>query len=105
MGSILISRNSHSWSHVGAHEQPINERAWTLQEALLTHRLLMFTDTNVVWRCQTSFRPDFFENHGSIIERHGETLTGHPGGFATRDLDVGIRLCLYQEDPGLAYTH
>ncbi|KAF2867399.1 heterokaryon incompatibility protein-domain-containing protein, partial [Massariosphaeria phaeospora] len=51
---------------------PLNERAWTLQEALLTPRLLIFTALNMVWRCQTKYEPDFCESLATYTWRHEE---------------------------------
>jgi hypothetical protein len=36
------------------HPDPVNARAWTFQERLLSHRLLDFSTTQIRWRCQTS---------------------------------------------------
>jgi hypothetical protein len=50
-GSILLSKMElTSWTF-----QPINNRAWTLQESLLTPRLLIFTGINMFWQCQVKF--------------------------------------------------
>ncbi|KAH7070471.1 heterokaryon incompatibility protein-domain-containing protein [Paraphoma chrysanthemicola] len=35
--------------------EPINERAWTLQEALLSPRMLMYGRLGMFWRCRSSF--------------------------------------------------
>jgi hypothetical protein len=81
MGSVLIMEDTHSWSEVVSRRQPLNERAWTLQEALLTPRLLIFTDLNMVWRCQNKYEPDFCENIGAYSWRHQRErndVTSHP---------------------------
>ncbi|KAE9373668.1 HET-domain-containing protein, partial [Stipitochalara longipes BDJ] len=57
MGSVLVSKGEGQWYTMRSQEQPINKRAWTLQEALLTPRLLIFTSLHMVWRCQSGFRP------------------------------------------------
>ncbi|KAF2726773.1 HET-domain-containing protein [Polyplosphaeria fusca] len=38
--------------------QPINERAWTLQESLLARRLLIFPGSGVYWKCDTICQSD-----------------------------------------------
>ncbi|KAK1715946.1 heterokaryon incompatibility protein [Colletotrichum lupini] len=38
----------------GAHGEPINKRAWTLQEAILSNRTLHYTTNELVWECNTS---------------------------------------------------
>jgi hypothetical protein len=35
---------------------PITNRAWTLQESLLSSRLLIYSGTQLLWRCKTSFK-------------------------------------------------
>jgi Heterokaryon incompatibility protein (HET) len=80
MGSILISDTSVSWAAVSSHRQPINERGWTLQEALITPRLLIFTKLHMVWKCQTDYRPDFNQNSRDSRERDrdGDGLLNSP---------------------------
>jgi hypothetical protein len=35
----------------GEHTEPINKRAWTLQEAILSNRVLHYTSNEMVWEC------------------------------------------------------
>lgn len=44
--------------HLDEVEDPIFSRAWTLQESLLSTRLLMYGKTQLLWRCITSFEKD-----------------------------------------------
>ncbi|KAK1566291.1 heterokaryon incompatibility protein [Colletotrichum navitas] len=37
----------------GSHAEPINKRAWTLQEAILSNRTLHYTSNELVWECNT----------------------------------------------------
>ncbi|KAK6855264.1 heterokaryon incompatibility protein [Apiospora arundinis] len=37
--------------------EPLNRRGWSLQESLLTPRLLIFTDHMTVWKCNEGFQP------------------------------------------------
>ncbi|KAK1991929.1 heterokaryon incompatibility protein [Colletotrichum falcatum] len=37
----------------GSHAEPINKRAWTLQEAILSNRALHYTSNELVWECNT----------------------------------------------------
>ena len=82
MGSVLISHQSVSWAAVGADRQPINERGWTLQEAIITPRLLIFTKLNMVWKCQTDYSPDFNATSRDSRERRrdgdGDGLVNSP---------------------------
>jgi hypothetical protein len=79
MGSVLIADSSPSFASVAAHQQPINTRGWTLQEALLTPRLLIFTKMHMVWKCQTGYQPDFNATSRDKRERRGGE--GGPWGF------------------------
>ncbi|KAL7932076.1 heterokaryon incompatibility domain-containing protein [Trichoderma chlorosporum] len=69
MGSVLISESSSSFASVAAHQQPINTRGWTLQEALLTPRLLIFSNMHMVWKCQDGYQPDFHATSRDSRER------------------------------------
>ncbi|PTB47615.1 hypothetical protein M431DRAFT_526026 [Trichoderma harzianum CBS 226.95] len=69
MGSVLIADSSSSFASVAAHQQPINTRGWTLQEALLTPRLLIFTNMHMVWKCQNGYQPDFHATSRDARER------------------------------------
>ena len=69
MGSILISDMSSSFAAVGARQQAVNQRGWTLQEALLTPRLLIFTNIHMVWKCQSGYQPDFAASSRDSRER------------------------------------
>ncbi|KAM4066594.1 heterokaryon incompatibility protein [Hirsutella rhossiliensis] len=56
MGSALISKTC--WPTVGGRLQPINKRAWTFQESLLAQRLLIFTEMNMLLKCNRGFHSD-----------------------------------------------
>jgi hypothetical protein len=49
VGSIQISPQDT----IDLWQEPLYSRAWCLQENLLSPRLLLFTDTEVVWQCQS----------------------------------------------------
>jgi len=55
-------------SQVTPDDEPINHRAWTLQERLLSHRYLSFGTEYMTWQCQTLTRV-----------RHPETEMGDHG--------------------------
>ncbi|KAK5660285.1 hypothetical protein OQA88_12825 [Cercophora sp. LCS_1] len=38
------------------HHDPIVDRAWTFQESLLSSRCLVYSTTQMVWRCRTAFK-------------------------------------------------
>jgi hypothetical protein len=79
MGSILISRDSvseHPWDV--QNEQPINKRGWTLQEAFITPRLLIFTGFNMIWRCQTKYEP----SSKSIVYPSGSSNSLRESGWS-----------------------
>ncbi|KAF7175044.1 hypothetical protein CNMCM7691_005512 [Aspergillus felis] len=58
MGAVLVSHSSTSFESLGARPQPINTRGWTLQETILTSRLLIFAGIHMIWKCQSGFLPD-----------------------------------------------
>ena len=60
------------------HQQPWNQRAWTLQERLFSRRVLYFTEEQMIWQC----RSRFFAEDGQF------TWLGKPGGtqMVKRDL-------------------
>ncbi|KAF2179059.1 HET-domain-containing protein [Zopfia rhizophila CBS 207.26] len=70
LGWALISEASRHWPTIAGHLQPINERAWTFQESLLTRRLFIFTKTTMLWRCievkqiQDPYVYDYPPQHG-----------------------------------------
>jgi hypothetical protein len=47
-----ISLHLQSYSRVD--QEPLNRRAWTLQERLLSPRVLPFGSQELVWKCQTT---------------------------------------------------
>ncbi|KAH8648340.1 heterokaryon incompatibility protein-domain-containing protein [Tricladium varicosporioides] len=81
-GTVLLAGvNSEEWEKATEPKRKasINHRAWTLQESVLATRLLIFTDANMVWKCQDGFQPDFESAPpGAYIEldwsRHGRWL-------------------------------
>ncbi|KAH8896973.1 HET-domain-containing protein [Thozetella sp. PMI_491] len=59
MGAVIIATGSSSFATVGAHQQPINNRGWTLQETILTPRILIFAGIHMIWKCQSGYQPHF----------------------------------------------
>ncbi|KAK8085533.1 HET-domain-containing protein [Apiospora hydei] len=47
--------------------EPINKRGWTLQESILTPRLLIFTGLTTVWSCRTGFQPNNLTTSGEDL--------------------------------------
>jgi len=48
-GNIIV-QESHRYD---ARSEPINQRAWTLQERLLSPRVLVYSTSQLMWQCQT----------------------------------------------------
>jgi len=46
----IIVQESHRYD---ARSEPINQRAWTLQERLLSQRVLVYSTSQLIWQCQT----------------------------------------------------
>ncbi|KAI8663821.1 HET domain-containing protein [Fusarium keratoplasticum] len=50
--SLRLIRSTHLYTGTAYEKSPWKRRAWTMQESLLSRRLIMFTDDEVFWRCQ-----------------------------------------------------
>lgn len=56
------------------HKSPLSNRAWTLQERLLSQRTIHFTTSRVIWECQSKLETEDLlvlgpEDFGSILTR------------------------------------
>ena len=51
---MLRQLDPDRWTFYDPLEDPINERAWTLEERLLSPRRLIFSKNHVRWLCETS---------------------------------------------------
>ncbi|OCK76401.1 HET-domain-containing protein [Lepidopterella palustris CBS 459.81] len=51
IGKIVLSESRSFWD-LG---DKISERAWTLQEAALSNRMLIYTHSQMLWRCRSRF--------------------------------------------------
>lgn len=54
------------------HKSPLSTRAWTLQERLLSRRVIHFTQSRVIWECRSRFETEDLlvlgpEDFGSIL--------------------------------------
>jgi hypothetical protein len=60
MGSVFLSGFTTAWECAmePKNKTSINYRGWTLQESALSPRLLLLTNTNMVWKCPHGFQPD-----------------------------------------------
>ncbi|KAF6830263.1 heterokaryon incompatibility protein [Colletotrichum plurivorum] len=57
----LLRKHRHTamiWSNVDSRDQPLNRRAWTFQERLMSRRILHFTTREMMWECN---RPSEYE--------------------------------------------
>ncbi|KAE9374007.1 HET-domain-containing protein, partial [Stipitochalara longipes BDJ] len=50
MGTIILQTPKH---YIKPEDEPLNKRGWTLQERLLSPRLLIYGITDLYWECQT----------------------------------------------------
>ncbi|GKT60890.1 het-domain-containing protein [Colletotrichum tofieldiae] len=48
LGSVLL------YNELGPDSEPISTRGWTLQESLLSNRMVIFSSNQLFWRCHTS---------------------------------------------------
>jgi Heterokaryon incompatibility protein (HET) len=60
LGSLIL----HQWMTTRPAPEPINSRAWTLEERLLSPRVLVYSSIQVLWECQDGMKmlgPNIFE--------------------------------------------
>ena len=89
----ILSRDDHDGSNAVFFEtielyspstEPVNTRAWTLEERLLSPRLLMFTRQGLIWQCQE--RHESYEyGQDPAIGLHGGSLGRLQIPFETSD--------------------
>ena len=48
-GSVRLNR----WQFADIYDEPLHKRGWTLQEHLLSRRILLFSKHELLWRCAT----------------------------------------------------
>ena len=53
IGSVVLTEDQFSVQSRGQRREPIEERAWTLQESFLSPRMLVFGSRGVYWSCRT----------------------------------------------------
>ncbi|KAL9109522.1 MAG: hypothetical protein Q9227_005857 [Pyrenula ochraceoflavens] len=58
-GKFVATYIHHTWHHQGT--LPWETRAWTLQELLLSRRIIFFNEYHVTMRCQSEYFSDLFE--------------------------------------------
>jgi hypothetical protein len=51
LGSVLVFNRRETMEFTDRRSQPINDRAWTLQEGWVAARLLVFAGMSVFWKC------------------------------------------------------
>ena len=56
-------------------DEPIMSRAWTLQENLLSHRVLIYTSTDIWWQCDASMMSKNYPGGPSSLPRLGVGLS------------------------------
>ncbi|KAH7397470.1 heterokaryon incompatibility protein-domain-containing protein, partial [Pyrenochaeta sp. MPI-SDFR-AT-0127] len=61
--------------------EPIERRAWTFQETVLSHRLLIYSSSQLLWRCHSAFevtgghlRWQEYEYHAPILSFHNPDI-------------------------------
>lgn len=78
LGSISLQPYLSDWNE---DEQPLNLRAWALQERLLSRRVLIYGTTHMVWDCNSQYKTF----GGPRLRRHSmprlpDILVGDDGG-------------------------
>ncbi|KAF2121176.1 heterokaryon incompatibility protein-domain-containing protein [Lophiotrema nucula] len=61
-GNILMNDQTSTWARGRGSPEPLNQRAWTLQESLLSKRLLIFPKRGIFYRCRAGCRSDNMKN-------------------------------------------
>lgn len=57
-GFRFIAASPSFWDLLSAGRSPWATRAWTYQESRLSRRMLIFSEDGVLWKCQSSERPE-----------------------------------------------
>jgi hypothetical protein len=91
IGTVLFTLHDyyHSKSSETAENNPLEKKGWCLQEFLLSPRLLIFSNLDVVWCCQTSrtYTDSYFSRTGFSLNRLPAGIFGRPTiGQATRNI-------------------
>ncbi|KAK4553610.1 hypothetical protein LTR86_009406 [Recurvomyces mirabilis] len=80
IGTLLLRPGDHVWS---AWTEPLNDRAWTLQERLTSPRNLIYGRQQLIWQCDTSQYGDggldnfFVSPRVDIGQRRMQVLLNH----------------------------
>ncbi|KAH7255326.1 heterokaryon incompatibility protein-domain-containing protein [Fusarium redolens] len=69
IGTVYLSGNPYQLDH------PLDKRGWTLQEYMLSSRMLIFSDYQLLWQCQeTELQSVTGNNAGIEYQQHLESL-------------------------------
>lgn len=60
------------------HAKPLNKRAWALQEALLSPRVLSYSNTDIIWRCQSEGLVKSLNGYGTCQPLPSGIFKNHP---------------------------
>jgi hypothetical protein len=75
--NIILPRSYHDLTY------PLMSRAWTLQERLLSGRILHVTAAELIWECKTTLRCEC-----GTIERDSDYMSGNPSPKITFDIAI-----------------
>jgi Heterokaryon incompatibility protein (HET) len=91
--------------------EPINKRAWTLQESMLAHRYLIYSSHTLQWRCKADVRnlgnSLHFVSHSeeTIQSSHSLYLLNKPASDPESELKRWIRLVGIYSDRSASFPH
>jgi hypothetical protein len=91
-------------------EEPINTRAWTLQESMLAHRYLIYSSHTLQWRCDAGVR-----NLGNslnlvpYVEKYGTSesisILNKPASESEGELKRWMQLVNFYSKRSLSFSH
>jgi hypothetical protein len=81
-GSFFVSNRRISEFDLEVVDGPLNERGWTLQERLLSQRIIHFGKTQTFWECQSTTKSEHLARDQVSVDRYG----GHTSRGFTAEL-------------------
>ena len=104
IGSVVLTEDQPSVQSRGQRREPIEERAWTLQESFLSPRMLVFGSQGVYWSCRTIHQdrtfgfPHAYESTATSTNRlRFRNVTVAQGASSARNLPGNTWLSMVEQ--------